>query len=245
MTTLISRIRTATEQMQRLTKGVFEAFGSPPISATLIGSATYMDNPSDIDFAVLVGRSPGVTAKLRHYVAALVGAGWQKCGVYEREEGVWEALRHGDVNIMLTTDTGFHERYLTAMEVCKVLRLQRKAQRVAVCQIVRDGLTAERVRIPPEVFDADVRRVTVQVNLFKPSGKWAYGGQVSIPFDCEHDDQATKQALIDNQSFVVDGAFADYVVAVTHIDYELDPRQYFFQRLYPLGAFAGMTKGVL
>lgn len=83
----------------------------------------------------------------------------------------------------------------------------------------------------------------VNVNLFKLSGKWAYGGVVdvdeSIPFGSyEH-----KQDLVDKQDFVVDGAFDSYVVVVMHRDdYDTDPSQYFCQAVYKVGAFSGHRK---
>ena len=85
--------------------------------------------------------------------------------------------------------------------------------------------------------------VQLKVDLYKASGKWAYGGLVSVPFDNWLGSAEHKQALVDNQHFVQDGAFDDYIVVVAHLDsYDADPRQYFFQHLYPQGAFVGLRK---
>lgn len=83
----------------------------------------------------------------------------------------------------------------------------------------------------------------VNVNLYKPSGKWAYGGVVDVDerfplWSSEH-----RQDLVDKQDIVADGAFANYTVVVSHRDdYDDDPSQYFCQALYPIGAFLGYRK---
>lgn len=85
--------------------------------------------------------------------------------------------------------------------------------------------------------------VQVKVDLYKASGKWAYGGLVSVPFYMSLGSVEHKQALIDNQHFVQDGAFEYHTVVVSHLDsYDNDPRQYFFQHLYHPGAFTGLRK---
>lgn len=85
--------------------------------------------------------------------------------------------------------------------------------------------------------------VQLKVDLYKASGKWAYGGLVTVPIDHLLGSAEHKQALVDNQHFVLDGVFAGYIVVVTHLDsYDNDPRQFFFQHLYPQGAFAGLRK---
>lgn len=83
----------------------------------------------------------------------------------------------------------------------------------------------------------------VNVNLFKPSGKWAYGGIVEVNENLKLWTEAHKQDIIDKQDFVVDGTFDHYTVVVTHReDYDRDPSLYFCQQLYPAGAFAGLRK---
>lgn len=85
----------------------------------------------------------------------------------------------------------------------------------------------------------------VNVNLFKPSGKWAYGGVVDVDETLYLWDDAHTQDIVNKQDFVVDGAFDDYIVVVTHPDnYETIPTTYFCQHLYPRGAFAGFRKKI-
>lgn len=107
----------------------------------LIGSATYIPEPSDVDFAVMLSANEDAM----EYATQLCSVGWDICGDYDAKDGKWCAVRRGDINFMLTHDFGFFERYKAAMEVCKALRLQHKQDRIAVCRIVRDGYKAGEV----------------------------------------------------------------------------------------------------
>lgn len=107
------------------------------VRSELIGSASYMpEKANDVDFAVLLDHD------CMAYAAELMtipNGQWIACGDYDSDKGLWCAIRRGYLNLMLTHDVGFYERYLTATEVCKALRLEHKEDRIAVCQIVRDG----------------------------------------------------------------------------------------------------------
>lgn len=115
------------------------------IEAAPIGSATYMPDPEDIDFALLVNFDA------IEYVAALADAGWLPCSDYDTQTGQWAAVRRGPINLMVTHDRAFFDGYKRATEVCKALNLTHKADRIAVCRIVRDGMTAEESRQPPKL----------------------------------------------------------------------------------------------
>lgn len=112
------------------------------VDSAMIGSATYLPNPHDVDFAVLI--DPELNAV--DYCGDLVNQGWGSCGDYDGVGGIWAAVRRESLNLMISHDPVFFERYKVAMEVCKALRLEHKEDRVAVCAIVRDGKTAEQVR---------------------------------------------------------------------------------------------------
>ena len=111
----------------------------------VIGSASYLpaEMVQDVDFAVLLD------GKRRHageYTSAMAANGdWRLCGDYDTDKGLWFAVRRDNLNLMVTHDRGFFERYLAATEVCKHLKLMNKADRIAVCQIVRDGKTADEL----------------------------------------------------------------------------------------------------
>lgn len=112
------------------------------VDAAPIGSATYLPNPADVDVAVLVSCN-AIT-----FVASLVDEGWRPCSNYDTQTGQWAAIRHGSVNLMVTHDQAFFDGYKRATEVCKALHLTHKSDRIAVCRIVRDGMTAEESRQP-------------------------------------------------------------------------------------------------
>lgn len=106
---------------------------------SLIGSSMYLPDAEDIDYLVLVndGRC-GVD-----YARDLLGMGFQSCGDYDTEGGTWYAVRRERLNIVVTSDPEFYQRFKRAMEVCKALHLTEKNERVAVCRIVRDGVDAD------------------------------------------------------------------------------------------------------
>ena len=111
------------------------------VDFALIGSASYMPDASDVDFAVLIDK--GCDAIV--YVEKMALSGWGKCGDYDGAGGTWAAVRREHLNLMVTHDPKFFVGYKMAMEVCKALRLVHKQDRIAVCQIVRDGKTASEV----------------------------------------------------------------------------------------------------
>lgn len=108
----------------------------------LIGSATYCANPHDVDFAVLIDPTENAV----DYTTRMQHDGWGNCGEYDGVGGIWAAVRRENLNLMVTHCPTFFDRYKVAMEVCKALRLEHKEDRIAVCQIVRDGKTADQVR---------------------------------------------------------------------------------------------------
>lgn len=114
----------------------------------LIGTASYMpERAEDVDFAVLL--SDALTPACEQ-VGDLIDRqqplyGFDACGDYDTKLGNWCAVRRGNLNLMLTNSGNFYNDYLKATEVCKALELTNKADRIAVCGIIRDGLKAEQV----------------------------------------------------------------------------------------------------
>ena len=107
----------------------------------LIGSAMYMREANDVDFAVLIDPSRNAV----DYAMGMHSEGWGQCGDYDGVGGIWAAVRRENINLMVSHDPKFFADYKTAMEVCKALKLKHKEDRIAVCQIVRDGKKAEDV----------------------------------------------------------------------------------------------------
>lgn len=114
----------------------------------LIGSASYLPDAGDVDFAVLV--DPAANAV--DYASKMVASGWGNCGEYDGVGGIWAAVRQENLNLMVTHDPKFFADYKTAMEVCKALHLVHKEDRIAVCQIVRDGKKADEVMTHAKLY---------------------------------------------------------------------------------------------
>jgi len=117
----------------------------------LIGSASYLPHASDVDFAVLI--DPTVNAV--DYASQMVAEGWGNCGEYDGVGGIWAAVRRENLNLMVTHDPKFFTDYKTAMEVCKALNLTHKEDRIAVCQIVRDGKKAGDVMTHAKLYGGE------------------------------------------------------------------------------------------
>lgn len=125
-------------------------------SHALIGSTTYLPQEScnDVDVLVLVQgceyHEPIADLMLRH--------DFQPCGEqYECATGTWGAVRRDKLNLIITHDAAFYAEYLRAMEVCKALHLTDKRDRIAVCKIVRDHMSADAALLAAygEAKDAD------------------------------------------------------------------------------------------
>lgn len=114
----------------------------------LIGSASYLPEAGDVDFAVLI--APAINAV--YYASQMVSDGWGNCGEYDGVGGIWAAVRRENLNLMVTHDPKFFTDYKTAMEVCKALNLAHKQDRIAVCQIVRDGKKADEVMTHAKLY---------------------------------------------------------------------------------------------
>lgn len=123
-----------------------QSLGSMVEVFELIGSASYMpDRATDVDFAVLLMER--CNAIFFADALAKLPDPWFLCGDYDTKAGEWTSVRHHgmNVNLMLTHSRKFYDGYLIATEVCKVLRLEDKTDRINVCKIVRDGMKAHQV----------------------------------------------------------------------------------------------------
>jgi hypothetical protein len=120
----------------------------------LIGSAAYLPDANDVDFAVLIDAADGAADAI-NYTGQMQNDGWGNCGEYDGVGGIWAAVRRENLNLMVTHDQQFFDDYKRAMEVCKALRLRHKEDRVAVCQIVRDRKPADEVYSHARLYGAD------------------------------------------------------------------------------------------
>ena len=114
------------------------------IDFALVGSAAYRRKPNDVDFVVLL--APGL--KLGEFALAMYDSGWSISNEYKLRNGgdCWTSVRRGKLNLILTDNRKFFDGYVLSTEVCKVLRLAKRDDRVAVHEVVRDRRLASEVR---------------------------------------------------------------------------------------------------
>jgi hypothetical protein len=113
------------------------------ISATLVGSRVTCSPPpadTDLDVLVLVGEDQWDEAQ-----AFLVANGYGHDGsdISDKlgfvSDSCFKSYSLGEVNIIVTHDGDFHDRFLAASSVAKRLNLLQKADRVALFQAVLYG----------------------------------------------------------------------------------------------------------
>lgn len=115
------------------------------VDFAVVGSAAYCQKPHDVDFVVLVASR----SRLADLAKALCGSGWRDCGAYGiggRVGDCWHTVRRGNLNLILTDSRRFFDGFVLSTEVCKVLRLESREDRVAVHDVVRDRKPASEVR---------------------------------------------------------------------------------------------------
>lgn len=124
----------------------------------LVGSSLYVSDPKDVDIAVLLTDKMTVSAwcEDRENKTPLgthnpMGDNWRNCcEQYERQkDDDWQALRKGNVNLLVTADESWFDDMVTASEVCAALNLERKSDRVRVHRVIRDRLPWEQAKSAP------------------------------------------------------------------------------------------------
>lgn len=109
--------------------------------SAIVGSAAYSNNPNDLDIAILTDRP----VFLWETENCPIGE-WQRCGDYDTSgTNTWTSVRRDNLNLMITNSQEFFDGYKMATEVCIALKLENKADRIKVCQIVRDKKKASEV----------------------------------------------------------------------------------------------------
>ena len=86
----------------------------------------------------------------------------------------------------------------------------------------------------------------IQVDWFKSTGKWAYGGEIEVRDDIHIWSDDLKQQIVDNQGIIVDGwQNSDYYHVLTSDTCadSLSPNyRGFFKHYFPPGSFKGIVK---
>lgn len=128
---------------------------------TLVGSSTIPGcEPKDVDFLVLL-KPPGpkiptgdakVDAShpfdhLMWIVDTFKKDGWKlPSGEYDDQDETWAALRKGYANLIVTTSPEWRDRCEQANNVCRLLQITNKVERVAVFRMLRDRMSVECAR---------------------------------------------------------------------------------------------------
>lgn len=99
-------------------------------SFQLFGSASYLPDPKDVDFIVLLADGDCIHD-------ALPSLSWSAVYNACAPEVYWRAARDGDINYIVTTCQDFYDKSILANEVCAALNLQDKDDRVKVFTIIR------------------------------------------------------------------------------------------------------------
>jgi hypothetical protein len=122
---------------------------------SIVGSAVYMPDPKDVDIAVLLSEGSRLSDFCTMISASkgslLQGRGWDYCGEqYEfQQQDKWQAMRKGNINLLITVDKEWYVDACTASDVCAALNLQSKGDRVRVHRVVRERMSWESARNAP------------------------------------------------------------------------------------------------
>lgn len=115
-------------------------FGIPSEQVALVGSTYSLGHGNDLDILVL-----GDMYALSN---TLEGMGWTRETLFIHYDNTdFISLRKDNVNLLLTDDQEFFERFKLAAEVCKVLNLADRRARILVHRVVRDGLSSEEAHL--------------------------------------------------------------------------------------------------
>ena len=113
-----------------------------PLSFDLVGSMYIVGEGQDIDVLVLV------QVLGNNDIQALEIEGWEYGGSIPGEGcgDNWISLKKKDINLLVTSDKEYYDKWITAAEVCKYLQdsgvILTKQQRVSVHSIIMDDSAA-------------------------------------------------------------------------------------------------------
>lgn len=132
-------------------------------AAALVGSRVTCDPPptdTDQDILVLVDAF-AFNAKRRELSAAGWELGGSQVNIGDMEDpaemGSFVSYRLGELNLILTSDGVYYEKFLAATSVAKRLNLLNKEDRIAVFEAVLYGIATtlrDRDELPPPIVDA-------------------------------------------------------------------------------------------
>ena len=112
---------------------IHNPFENNVIKIDYVGSrVTCVPAPTDTDEDVLI-----LTDDLSKFVTGCVKAGFKKTGSYAGTAFV--SLRQGEVNLIITDEGEFYDKFMLATHVCKSLNVLDKQHRITVFQAILYG----------------------------------------------------------------------------------------------------------
>lgn len=97
-----------------------------------VGSDYILGEGADVDVLVRV-------SNLSDALDALADSGFEPDGTYIGTGVEFTSMRKEGLNIILTTHASFFDGFVTAAKVCRYLKIEDKADRVAIHRFLRDG----------------------------------------------------------------------------------------------------------
>ena len=115
----------ATVQME-----LFTLFEENVVEMEYVGSrVTCVPAPTDTDEDVLI-----LTDNLGTFVRRCNKAGFKDTGSYTG--AAFHSLRHGEINLIITNEKEFYDKFMLATHVCKSLNVLDKQHRITVFQSI-------------------------------------------------------------------------------------------------------------
>lgn len=109
----------------------------------LVGSCAIQGAGKDIDIMVKI--HPSFVDRLVEFL--VIKDKWKEQTGDDQEYGTGEfrSFRNGDINLLLVWDFKVYLGWLTSVEICKHINTKTRDQRVAIHQIIMDGVQANQL----------------------------------------------------------------------------------------------------
>lgn len=115
---------------------IAELPGLGALKTAVVGSTYILGTGKDFDLLVLV-------EDLRGMCARILSRGFSPDSEHAYDDAKFASFRKGRVNVLVTADPMFFDKFALAAEVCKVLKLTVREDRIKVHAVIRDGRAAD------------------------------------------------------------------------------------------------------
>lgn len=115
------------------------ALGCPTLrKCAIVGSVAIEDQGKDFDHLWLVG---DICVAFDY----LIKHGFTHEGNVTYQNNDFESFRHGYLNVITTPLDKIFDTWKISVEVCKLIKTKNREQRVAIHQVIMDGLDADTI----------------------------------------------------------------------------------------------------